>query len=169
MFRSQLNAYRCSSTSRGVEEEIQRVAGRIQGAIQVHPLPADLDVGLVNAPGIIGSFQIRPASFIYFWGIRLHPAIDGRVHDRQSPFGHHFFYISIAERVPQVPTTTTKYRKQSTRTSLSTQVCHPPKSSFLRLSGRNRPSTPYKLLYAMHYRSPRFPRLSNGYQCALAE
>jgi len=27
----------------------------------------------------------------------------GRVDDRQSPFGHHFFQISIAERIAQVP------------------------------------------------------------------
>ena len=57
---------RCSPASRGVEEEIQRVARRVQSAIQVHPFSPDLDVGLVNPPGVVGLLQMRPASFIYF-------------------------------------------------------------------------------------------------------
>jgi hypothetical protein len=96
-------AFGCSSTHRGIEQEIQRVAGRTQSAIEVHPLPADLDIGLINSPGVVGWLQVRPAPFIYFRCIRLHPAINGRVHDCQAPFSHHLLYISIAERIPKIP------------------------------------------------------------------
>jgi hypothetical protein len=35
--------------------------------------------------------------------VPLNPAIDSGVIQRQTPFGHHFFQISIAERKAQIP------------------------------------------------------------------
>src|SRR5207244_561918 len=57
----------------------------------------------INAPGVIGGFEVRPASFLQFGGIALDPAIDRRVIDVQTPFPHHFLEISVTKRVPQIP------------------------------------------------------------------
>jgi hypothetical protein len=36
-------------------------------------------------------------------GIVLDPAIDSGVIDREPAFEHHFFEISVAERIPKIP------------------------------------------------------------------
>ena len=40
----------CSSAPGLIQEEIECLAGRVNGSIQVHPLASDLDVGLINFP-----------------------------------------------------------------------------------------------------------------------
>ncbi len=75
-------ALSCSSATGLVQEEIERLPGRINGSIQIHPLSSDFDVGFVNPPRIIGLLQIRAAAFIEFGRITLNPAVDGSVVQR---------------------------------------------------------------------------------------
>ena len=69
----------CSSAAGLIQEEIECLAGRVNGAIQIHPLATDFDIGLIDPPGIVGLLQIRAATFIKFRRITLNPAVDGGV------------------------------------------------------------------------------------------
>src|SRR6266496_3018711 len=44
-----------------------------------------------------------PAALLQLGSVALDPAEDRRVIDMQSPFPHHLFQITIAERIPQIP------------------------------------------------------------------
>jgi hypothetical protein len=46
---------------------------------------------------------MRSAALLQFWSILLNPAVDRRMIDRQSPFQHDFFEISVTERIAQIP------------------------------------------------------------------
>ena len=64
----------CSSTAGLVQEEIERLSGGIDYPIQVPPSASDLDVGLIDAPGIIGLLELGAAAFFQFRSIPLDPA-----------------------------------------------------------------------------------------------
>jgi len=72
-------AFGCSSTACLIQEKINRLTGRINCPIKVHPLPSDFDIGLINAPGIVRLLQIGSASFVNFRRIILDPAENGCV------------------------------------------------------------------------------------------
>ena len=63
----------------------------------------DLDVRFVDAPGVCGRFQVRPASGFEFGRIPLNPTKDRGVIDRESPLLHHLFQVSVAEGISQIP------------------------------------------------------------------
>ena len=69
----------------GTEEKFQRIAFRVDSPVEVHPGFSDFDVGLVDFPRVVASFQMRPRAFVEFRGIGLDPPIDCRVIDMQSP------------------------------------------------------------------------------------
>jgi hypothetical protein len=96
-------AFGCPRVSFCAEHEVNRLAGGIDGAVEVIPLPFDFDVGLIDAVGVIGRSEVRAASFLQFRRIRLYPAVDRRVIDLQAALIHHFFEISIAQTVTQIP------------------------------------------------------------------
>ena len=54
------------------QEKIERVPFRVDGSIEIRPRFFDLDVGFIDAPGVIGSFEVRPAAFLQLGGIALH-------------------------------------------------------------------------------------------------
>ena len=86
------------------EVEIDRVPELVDRAVQIRPLAADLDVGLVDAPAPRpGPAPLPAQALLHLWGVSLHPAIDRRVVDRHAAFGHHCFEIAVADRVPAVP------------------------------------------------------------------
>src|SRR5450631_4650645 len=75
----------------------------VDGPIEIIPLPPDLDVGLVDAPGIIhGSCEAVP-SLLELRHISNHPTVDRRVRHGNTPLGHHRHEISIAQPVGNVP------------------------------------------------------------------
>jgi hypothetical protein len=53
--------------------------------------------------GIIASFEVKPTAFVELGCSALHPAGDRGVVHLQSTFAHHFFQISVTERLVQVP------------------------------------------------------------------
>ena len=86
------------------EVEVDRVPELVERAVQVRPLAAHLDVGLVNSP----ARRLRPTPlpaqpFLHFWSETLHPAIDRGVVDRDAALGHHRFEVAVADRVAAVP------------------------------------------------------------------
>ncbi len=89
--------------ARRAQEKLERGAFRIDRSVEVRPRSFDLDVGFINAPGVIGGFEVRSTSFLQFGSVALHPAVDRCVMDLQSAFPHHFLQIAVAERVAQVP------------------------------------------------------------------
>ena len=58
------------------QEKLERVAFGVDGSVEVRPRSFDFDVGFIDAPGVIGGFEVRPASFLQFGCIALHPAVD---------------------------------------------------------------------------------------------
>jgi hypothetical protein len=83
----------------GAEHKVNRLAGGIDRAIEVIPLPFDFDIGLINTVRVIGWAQMRAASFLQFGGISLNPPIDRRVIDCEVALLHHFFEVAITEGV----------------------------------------------------------------------
>ena len=81
------------------EHKVDRLAGGIDRAIEVIPLPFDFDIGLINTVRVIGWAQMRAASFLQFGGISLNPPIDRRMIDCEVALLHHFFEIAITEGV----------------------------------------------------------------------
>ena len=75
----------------------------IHRSVQVHPLAADLHVGLVDAPRWAGRpGEPVPAAFELRCVI-VHPAHDGGVSQRKAALRHHLHQIAVAELEPQVP------------------------------------------------------------------
>ena len=86
------------------EIEIERVPELVERTVQIRPLAADLDVGLVDAPAPRPGPAPLPAQApLHFRGDMLNPAIERRVVDCDAAFGHHRFEIPVADRVPAVP------------------------------------------------------------------
>ena len=57
------------------QEELERVPVRIDCPVEVRPCPFDLDVGFIYTPGVIRSFEVRPAALLQIGGIVLYPAV----------------------------------------------------------------------------------------------
>jgi len=51
---------------------------------------------------------VRPRALLQFGSIVLHPAVNRRMIDVQTPFEHHLFQVTVAECIPQVPAYTEK-------------------------------------------------------------
>lgn len=50
-----------------------------------------VDMRLVDAGGLTGGFQVRPAALLEFRSIVLHPAVDRSVVDDYATLTHHLF------------------------------------------------------------------------------
>ena len=46
------------------QEKLERVAFRVDGSVEVRPRSFDFDVGFIDTPGVIGGFEVRPASLL---------------------------------------------------------------------------------------------------------
>src|SRR5712692_5588932 len=86
------------------QEELKRVPLGIDGPVEIGPDFLDFDVGLVHAPGVVAGFEVRSTTLLQFRRIALHPAIDRGMIDRESTFSHHFFEVTIAECIAEIPT-----------------------------------------------------------------
>ena len=87
------------------EPEFDRVADAVDGAIKIHPLAADLDVGLVEMP-LAGHRTLAPVETPQQQQQQREangPSMDGGVVDRNAPLGHHLLKITQAQIVGQVP------------------------------------------------------------------
>ena len=70
-----------SSATSLIQEEVECLASRVNGSIQIQPLAFDLDVGLINLPRIVGLLQVWATAFIKVWSVSLNLAVDGRMID----------------------------------------------------------------------------------------
>lgn len=68
--------FRSLGTSGLVQEKINRLPNQIHGSIEIHPLASNLDVGLVNTPGIVRLLEKWTSALVDFWRILLNPAKD---------------------------------------------------------------------------------------------
>jgi hypothetical protein len=89
--------------SRGTKERFQGIASRADGSGEIGPGCADFDVRFVDFPRVIGGFEVRSRALFQFGSVVLNPAGDSGMVHLQSPFGHQFLQIAIAERVAKVP------------------------------------------------------------------
>ncbi|BCH35735.1 hypothetical protein MesoLjLc_76650 [Mesorhizobium sp. L-8-10] len=88
------------------EEEFDRVADAVDGAVKIHPATTDLDVGLIDVP--LAGDGALPAveAFQQHWRKVNDPAVDRRMVDADTALRKHLFQIAQAEIVGQVPADT---------------------------------------------------------------
>jgi hypothetical protein len=84
------------------EQEIDRVASRIDGSIQVGPLAGDAKIGFIDTPGPIGSPQLSPTALAELRSVALNPPPNGHVIDLDVPFRHDLFQIPQTQRITKV-------------------------------------------------------------------
>ena len=73
------------------------------GLVEIAPTVRDTNVGLIDAPGLIGRLEMTAQQLLQFRTVALDPALDCRVVRLQAAFAEQFFDIAERERVPQVP------------------------------------------------------------------
>src|SRR3954449_11822218 len=102
--RDQLEeALRCLLVPLGTEQKVDRLAGAVDGPVQVAPLPADSDVRFINVPRPAARTQVAAHPLLQLRGEALDPAVHGRVIDHHAAIGEHSLKIAIADRELQVP------------------------------------------------------------------
>src|SRR3954454_8518278 len=93
----------CLLVPRGAEQKVDRLAGAVDGSVQVAPFPADPDVSLVDVPRPAARTQVVAHPLLQLRGEALDPAVHGRVIHRDAPVSEHGLEIAIADRKLQVP------------------------------------------------------------------
>src|ERR687894_381652 len=73
-------------------------------AVQIYPLPGNLDIDLIHEPPITGGMPARSCRVDEQWGEPLHPAGDANVVDLPSAFGQQLFNIAVGQSVTEIPT-----------------------------------------------------------------
>lgn len=99
--KKRLGSFRVSCRT---EKEIECVSLRIDGSVEIDSRPFHLDGGLIDPPGASGRLQIGMARPFQLRSIVLDPAVNRRMIDMQPAFPHHFFQITLAQRIAEVPT-----------------------------------------------------------------
>ncbi len=95
--------FRCGKVSPLAQPELDRVTIAVDGALEIPPLPANLDVSFVDVPlGSDGSLACIEA-VKKLRRVADNPPVNGRVIDGDSALGHHLLKISQAQIVSQVP------------------------------------------------------------------
>src|SRR5262245_20173994 len=85
------------------EHKVNRLACGINRAVEVIPFPSDFDVGLINAVGVVRRSQVRTNSFLQLRSISLNPPVNRRVIEQEPALPNHFFDVTIAESITQIP------------------------------------------------------------------
>src|SRR3954453_7966521 len=93
----------CLLVPRGAEQKVDRLAGAVDGSVQVAPLPADPDVSLVDVPRPAARTQVAAHPLLQLRGEALNPAVHGRVIDRHAAIGEHPLEVAVADRELQIP------------------------------------------------------------------
>ena len=87
----------------GGEQEVDRLAMLIDGAVEVAPLAADLDVGLIDPHRAAVWPTELPHPLLDQGRVGQHPPVQGGVIHLQAAFQEQLLDVAIAERVAQVP------------------------------------------------------------------
>jgi len=69
------------------QEKIDGPALFVYGAIQVHPLTADLDISLIYPPGVADRPRITAPALLKFRDVPLHPPQNGRMGQGNAAVG----------------------------------------------------------------------------------
>src|ERR1700731_3480946 len=85
------------------EPEVDRLSSLVHRSIQVGPVAAYLDIGLIDPPRAASGPTKAVPTLDELWGISPDPAQNGRMGQMESALGHHFDQIPEAELVAQVP------------------------------------------------------------------
>ena len=86
------------------EQEVHSVAVPINGAVQILPLAADLDAGLVHAPAPADR-AVTPPKHRYRHRQDLErPAVHRGAIDEHAAFDHHLLDVAQAQRIRGIPT-----------------------------------------------------------------
>jgi hypothetical protein len=88
------------------QQEVERVSFRINGSIEVDPLLFDVDVRLVDLPGVRCCLDMRATTPLKLRSVLLDSAIDRRMIDVQTTLQQHLLQLAIAQRRADIPTDT---------------------------------------------------------------
>jgi hypothetical protein len=78
------------------QHEIDGVANRVYGPIQIHSIACNPQVGFIDSPGPVRRPTFSPDSLIENWRIPLNPAPHGRMINREATLCHEFVQIPVA-------------------------------------------------------------------------
>ena len=85
------------------EPEFDRVADAVDGAVEIHPLAANLDVGLIPKPLAADCTLALVDSLQQQWREMNNSAMDRRVVNADAALGHYFGQIPQAQSIGQIP------------------------------------------------------------------
>jgi len=85
------------------EKEIDRLAGFVDGAVQVYPLPVNLYTGFVHPPRSAHGPSVAPPALFEFWKVALHPPQDRGMGHGDPSIRHHDHQIPQAQFEARVP------------------------------------------------------------------
>lgn len=77
------------SISGRTEQKFQGISLGIHSTIEVHPHLFHFDVRLIDAPRVVGHFEMGSAAPLQFGCVALYSTVDRGVIDMQSPLEHH--------------------------------------------------------------------------------
>ena len=87
----------------GAEQEVDGLAGAVDGAIEIAPLPVDPEVGLIDVPRPAARPEVPAHPLLELGGEALDPAVHGGVVDLDAAVGQHALEVAVADRELQVP------------------------------------------------------------------
>jgi hypothetical protein len=82
--------------------ELNRIAVAIDRAIEIHPVPAEFDVCLVQMPLSGDSTLAAIEPLQQFGGVLDDPSVNGRVIQRDTTLGHHLSQVPDARAVIEI-------------------------------------------------------------------
>jgi hypothetical protein len=95
------------TSGRGVttrrDEHINDLPELINSTVDVAPLPADLDVGLVDLPAITHQMAAWPGGVGQKWREPLDPAVDRDVVDLDTAVGEELLDVAVGQAEAEVP------------------------------------------------------------------
>jgi hypothetical protein len=94
----------CRQIPKLAEEEFHRVAHAIDGAVEIRPLAAHLDIGFIHVPTATDSPFAPVEAFQQFRRVAQNSAVDRGVIDANVALGHHLFQIPQAQTAGEIPT-----------------------------------------------------------------
>src|ERR1700751_2029587 len=94
---------RCKRVAPGTKQEVNGVAVLVQGAIQILPLPLDLDVGLVHTPTLAHRAFVAAEYLLENRQQLYGPAGYRRMIHRDPTLGHQLLQMTQAQRISNIP------------------------------------------------------------------
>ena len=90
---------RCGHIPSSAESEVNGLPSLVHGPVEIGPLTAYLDVGLIDSPRTTSGSAKTVPPLDELWCIPPDPAQDRRMRKMQPAFGHHLDQITEAELV----------------------------------------------------------------------